>query len=43
MVIPIGNSVDQQLLLIEKHAGGLRRQSICPVRFVPFIRKARDS
>jgi protein-L-isoaspartate(D-aspartate) O-methyltransferase len=40
MVIPIGTTHDQQLLLIEKHAGGLRRRAICPVRFVPFTRKA---
>jgi protein-L-isoaspartate(D-aspartate) O-methyltransferase len=42
MVIPIGNSHDQQLLLIERHAGELRRQAICPVRFVPFTRKLGD-
>jgi protein-L-isoaspartate(D-aspartate) O-methyltransferase len=42
MVIPIGNSHDQQLLLLERHAGGLRRQAICPVRFVPFTRKLGD-
>jgi protein-L-isoaspartate(D-aspartate) O-methyltransferase len=42
LVIPIGNTLDQQLLLIEKHAGGLRRRAICPVRFVPFIRKSDD-
>jgi protein-L-isoaspartate(D-aspartate) O-methyltransferase len=42
MVMPVGNTNDQQLLLIEKFAGGLRRRAICPVRFVPFTRKARD-
>jgi protein-L-isoaspartate(D-aspartate) O-methyltransferase len=42
MVIPIGSTHDQQLLLIEKHAEGLRQQAICPVRFVPFTRKAED-
>lgn len=42
MVIPVGNAHDQQLLLIEKHASGLRRQAICPVRFVPFTRKPVD-
>src|SRR6478609_1095093 len=36
MVIPIGNTNDQQLLLLEKDAHGLRRRAICPVRFVPF-------
>src|SRR3984893_7761686 len=42
MVIPVGNSHDQQLLLIEKVGGGLRRRAICPVRFVPFTRKAGE-
>jgi protein-L-isoaspartate(D-aspartate) O-methyltransferase len=42
MVMPVGNSHDQQLLLIEKVAGGLRRRAICPVRFVPFTRKAGE-
>ena len=32
MVIPVGNTHDQQLLLIEKKGGELRRQAICPVR-----------
>jgi protein-L-isoaspartate(D-aspartate) O-methyltransferase len=40
MLIPVGNPQDQQLMLIEKHADGLRRRAICPVRFVPFTRKA---
>jgi protein-L-isoaspartate(D-aspartate) O-methyltransferase len=42
LVIPIGNTQDQQLWLVEKHAGELQRQAICPVRFVPFTRKAGD-
>ena len=42
MLIPVGNAHDQQLLLIEKHASELRRQAICPVRFVPFTRKPMD-
>jgi protein-L-isoaspartate(D-aspartate) O-methyltransferase len=42
MVIPVGNSHDQQLLLIEKVGGALRRRAICPVRFVPFTRKAGE-
>jgi protein-L-isoaspartate(D-aspartate) O-methyltransferase len=42
MVMPIGNTQDQQLLLVEKYADGLRRRAICPVRFVPFTRKAGD-
>jgi protein-L-isoaspartate(D-aspartate) O-methyltransferase len=42
MVIPIGNTLDQQLWLIEKHRDGLQQRAICPVRFVPFVRKAGD-
>jgi protein-L-isoaspartate(D-aspartate) O-methyltransferase len=42
LVIPIGNAQDQQLWLVEKQAGELQRQAICPVRFVPFTRKAGD-
>jgi protein-L-isoaspartate(D-aspartate) O-methyltransferase len=42
IVIPVGNSHDQQLVLIEKADGELRRRAICPVRFVPFTRKAGD-
>jgi protein-L-isoaspartate(D-aspartate) O-methyltransferase len=42
MIIPIGNTHDQQLMLVEKDAGGLHRRAICPVRFVPFTRKAGD-
>jgi protein-L-isoaspartate(D-aspartate) O-methyltransferase len=42
LIIPIGNALDQQLMLVEKDAGGFRRRPICPVRFVPFTRKAED-
>jgi protein-L-isoaspartate O-methyltransferase len=42
MIVPIGNTHDQQLMLVEKDAGGLRRRALCPVRFVPFTRKAGD-
>jgi protein-L-isoaspartate(D-aspartate) O-methyltransferase len=42
LIIPVGDAVDQQLMLVEKNAGGLRRRAICPVRFVPFTRKAGD-
>jgi protein-L-isoaspartate(D-aspartate) O-methyltransferase len=40
MVIPVGSAHHQQLLLIEKNPNGLRRRAICPVRFVPFTRRA---
>jgi protein-L-isoaspartate(D-aspartate) O-methyltransferase len=39
LIIPIGNTLDQQLMLVEKEVGGLRKRAICPVRFVPFTRK----
>jgi protein-L-isoaspartate(D-aspartate) O-methyltransferase len=42
LIIPFGDAVDQQLILVEKNVGGLRRRAICPVRFVPFTRKAED-
>jgi protein-L-isoaspartate(D-aspartate) O-methyltransferase len=42
LIIPIGNMIDQQLMLVEKEAGEIRRRAICPVRFVPFTRKAAD-
>ena len=42
LIIPVGDAVDQQLILVEKNVEGLRRRAICPVRFVPFTRKAED-
>ena len=42
MVIPIGNAHDQQLSADRKSGRELRRRAICPVRFVPFTRKAGD-
>jgi protein-L-isoaspartate(D-aspartate) O-methyltransferase len=42
MMIPVGNDHHQQLFLIEKKPSGLCRRAICPVRFVPFTRKAGD-
>jgi len=39
MVIPVGDTFDQELLLIEKFPGALRKRVMCPVRFVPFTRK----
>jgi protein-L-isoaspartate(D-aspartate) O-methyltransferase len=42
MVIPVGDVFEQNLLLIEKRSGALRKRVMCPVRFVPFTRKAAD-
>lgn len=39
LVIPVGPTGDQQLLLIEKRSdGSLRRRTVIPVAFVPFTR-----
>jgi protein-L-isoaspartate(D-aspartate) O-methyltransferase len=42
MVIPVGDTLDQNLLLMEKSSGAVRKRVMCPVRFVPFTRKAAD-
>jgi protein-L-isoaspartate(D-aspartate) O-methyltransferase len=36
MIIPVGPSSSQELVLIEKQKGQLRRESVLPVRFVPM-------
>ena len=39
MVIPYGEAAAvQELLLLEKRDGRIRRQAILPVRFVPLVR-----
>ena len=42
MVIPVGDTFSQDLMFIEKRSGVMRKQVMCPVRFVPFTRKAGD-
>jgi protein-L-isoaspartate(D-aspartate) O-methyltransferase len=40
MVVPVGDTLAQNLELVEKdHAGGLHRRVVAPVRFVPMIKK----
>ncbi|WP_129791916.1 protein-L-isoaspartate(D-aspartate) O-methyltransferase [Sphingosinicella sp. CPCC 101087] len=40
MVIPLGPSHDQQLVLVTKsEAGRIQREAVLPVRFVPFTRE----
>lgn len=41
MVIPVGESNTQELVLIEKRNGLLRQKAIVPVRFVPMIDTSR--
>lgn len=37
MVIPVGESYDQELVLLEKHKGKIIEKAIVPVRFVPMV------
>lgn len=41
MIIPVGPSGDQQLVLLRKRGGQIRRQAVLPVRFVPMTGRAR--
>jgi protein-L-isoaspartate(D-aspartate) O-methyltransferase len=36
MIIPVGPAYSQELVLVEKRNGELRRESVLPVRFVPM-------
>lgn len=38
MIIPVGGSIAQELVLIEKKKGKLKKKMVAPVRFVPMIR-----
>ncbi|HKL09611.1 MAG TPA: protein-L-isoaspartate(D-aspartate) O-methyltransferase, partial [Bacteroidales bacterium] len=39
MIIPIGGSIVQELALLEKKAGQLKKKIVAPVRFVPMVRQ----
>lgn len=39
MIIPVGNVYNQELILVKKSDGELKRKKIIPVRFVPMIDK----
>jgi len=39
MVLPVGESYNQQLIVIEKNGDELKKENIIPVRFVPMIHK----
>jgi protein-L-isoaspartate(D-aspartate) O-methyltransferase len=41
MIIPVGGPGDQELYLLEKEKGELRRRAVSPVRFVPMTGEAR--
>jgi protein-L-isoaspartate(D-aspartate) O-methyltransferase len=40
MIIPVGPSVSQDLVLLQKREGKLRQQKVLPVRFVPMTGRA---
>jgi protein-L-isoaspartate(D-aspartate) O-methyltransferase len=37
MIIPVGGTYTQELILLEKKNGKLQKKSVLPVRFVPMI------
>ena len=39
MIIPVGGTLTQKLVLLSKNEGKIRQKAIVPVRFVPMIRK----
>lgn len=43
MIIPVGGPGDQELYLLEKEKGALRRRAVSPVRFVPMTGEARKN
>lgn len=40
MIVPVGSNWDQELVLLTKSGGELRRKSVLPVRFVPMTGEA---
>ena len=40
MIIPIGSTWVQELMLLHKHGGKLEQQAVLPVRFVPMTGEA---
>ncbi|MGE4233383.1 MAG: protein-L-isoaspartate(D-aspartate) O-methyltransferase [Bacteriovoracia bacterium] len=43
LVAPVGDSENQELVVIKKTKSGLKKKNIIPVRFVPMTGKARSS
>jgi len=42
MIIPVGPSENQNLVLLRKQGGSLEKQTVLPVRFVPMTGEARQ-
>jgi protein-L-isoaspartate(D-aspartate) O-methyltransferase len=43
MIIPVGSSSKQELVLLRKHDGKLDRQAVLPIHFVPMTGEAQGS
>jgi protein-L-isoaspartate(D-aspartate) O-methyltransferase len=43
MIIPVGSSSKQKLVLLRKHDGKLDRRAVLPIRFVPMTGQAQGS
>ncbi|MFP4025557.1 MAG: protein-L-isoaspartate(D-aspartate) O-methyltransferase [Thiohalospira sp.] len=43
MIIPVGGSIVQELALLEKKGGKLKKKIVAPVRFVPMVRQDGNS
>ena len=43
MIIPVGGSMEQELILLRKHGDKVEKQSVLPVRFVPMTGEAEKS
>jgi protein-L-isoaspartate(D-aspartate) O-methyltransferase len=42
MIVPVGESYNQELVLLEKQGGILERRAVLPVRFVPMTGRAQE-
>ncbi len=42
MIIPVGPVFDQELILLRKRGGRIKRQAVLPVRFVPMTGRAEN-
>ncbi len=42
MIIPVGPTYAQELVLLRKQGGKVKRQAVLPVRFVPMTGRAKD-
>ena len=42
MIIPVGGGMEQELVLLRKEGGEVKKQSVLPVRFVPMTGEAQN-